>query len=308
MSTPENVPDRPPLGWRVTLALLRRLPQAGLSRSLGRLADVPVPRTLRRPLFRTFARAIGADLSEVERPLEEYDTMNAFFVRRLKPGLRTWPASPDTVASPVDGIVGSVGEIMRGTAVQAKGRSYRVAELLGDDDEAGALEGGRFVTLYLCPRHYHRVHAPVDAVIPLARHVPGELLPVNLPSVAHVPALFVTNERLLCFLDSAFGRIVIVAVGAYNVARISTAFDASWGRESPWVTNRSEPLPRERRYDPPLQVARGNELMAFHLGSTVVLLLPPGSTELTTACRPGREVRLGEALVQPARQGELSAP
>ena len=74
------------------------------------------------------------------------------------------------------------------------------------------------------------------------------------------------------------------------------------------MTNRSEPLPRERRYDPALEVARGDELMAFHLGSTVILLLPPGSPELTAACRPGQEVRLGEALVQPARQGDLSAP
>ena len=148
----------------------------------------------------------------------------------------------------------------------------------------------------------------MDAWIPLARHVPGKLLPVNLPSVAHVPALFVTNERLLCFLDSAFGRLAVVAVGAYNVGRISPAFDTSWARGRPWVTNRSELLPRERRYDPPLQVARGSELMAFHLGSTVILLLPPGSTELTPACRLGQEVRLGEALVQPARQGDLSAP
>ena len=103
-------------------------------------------------------------------------------------------------------------------------------------------------------------------------------------------------------------RLAVVAVGAYNVGRISPAFDTSWARGRPWVTNRSELLPRERRYDPPLQVARGSELMAFHLGSTVILLLPPGSTEPTPACRPGREVRLGEALVQPARQGDLSAP
>lgn len=308
MSTRLNVPDRPPLGWRVTLALLQKLPQAGLSRSLGRLADVPVPRTMRRPLFRTFATAVGADLSEVEKPLEEYRTMNDFFVRRLKPGLRSWPVAPTAVGSPVDGIIGSVGRITSGTAVQAKGRTYRVAELLGDADEAKALEGGRFVTIYLSPRHYHRVHAPVGGMIPLARHVPGRLFPVNLPSVAHVPSLFVTNERLICFLDSALGRLAVVAVGAYNVGRISTAFDATWGGERPWVTNRSIPLPRERRHDPPVDVARGDELMAFHLGSTVILLLPPGSPEPTEACSPGREVRLGEALVQPARHSDLSTP
>ena len=305
MSTPEDSPELPSLGWRATLALLRRLPQAGLSRSLGQLADVPVPQALRRPLFRTFARTVGADLAEVEKPLEEYPTMNAFFVRLLKPGLRTWPADEAAATSPVDGIVGTVGEIRGGGAVQAKGRNYRVAELLSDDEEARALEGGRFVTLYLSPRHYHRVHAPLGGTIPLARRVPGDLLPVNVPSVAHVPSLFTTNERLLCFLDSALGRLAVVAVGAYNVARISTAFDPSWGGERPWVSNRLEPLPRERRYDPPIRITRGSELMAFHLGSTVILLFPPGAAEPTPACRPGQEVRLGEALARPAPRRDL---
>ncbi|MSR36918.1 MAG: phosphatidylserine decarboxylase [Gemmatimonadetes bacterium] len=312
MSAPENSPDLPSpkvsLGWRATLSLLQRLPQAGLSRLLGRIADVPVPPALRASVFGTFARAVGADLSEVELPLAEYPTVNAFFVRRLKPGLRSWPEDPAAVAAPVDGIVGTVGEIRGGTAVQAKGREYPVAELLGDERDAQVFDGGRFITLYLSPRHYHRIHAPVSGTIPLARHIPGGLLPVNVPSVAHIPDLFVTNERLLCLMDSRLGRVAVVAVGAYNVARISTAFDRSWGGERAWVSNRREPVPRERTYNPPIRVERGSELMAFHLGSTVVLLLPPGAAEPTAACRPGSEVRLGEALARPVRPGHLSAP
>ena len=307
MSPPADTPDRPSPGWRATLALLKRLPQAGLSRSLGRFADTPVPRAWRPTVYGTFARAVGADLSEVEKPLGDYPSVNAFFVRRLKPGLRSWPADPNAIASPVDGIVGTVGEITGGTAVQAKGHHYRIAELLGDQLDAGAFEGGRFVTLYLSPRHYHRVHAPVGGTIPLARHVPGGLLPVNAPSVSHVPRLFATNERVLCMIDAPLGRVAVVAVGAYNVARISTAFDPLWGGDRPWVSNRRDPLPRERRYDPPIRVERGGELMAFHLGSTVVMLLPPGATEATPACLPGREVRLGEALARPPRPGDLSA-
>src|SRR5687768_9942736 len=100
MSVPDVTPDLPSAGWRATLAVLRRLPQAGLSRSLGRLADVPLPRPLRRPLLRTFARAVGAQLGEVEKPLEEYGSVNAFFVRRLKQGARSWPSDPSAAASP----------------------------------------------------------------------------------------------------------------------------------------------------------------------------------------------------------------
>jgi phosphatidylserine decarboxylase len=307
MNRPEDLPDRPSLGWRATLALLERLPQAGLSRSLGRLADTPVPRGMRRAVYRTFARSVGVDLSEVELPLDQYATLNDFFVRRLKPGLRSWPADPLALASPVDGIVGAMGEIHGGTALQAKGRDYRVGEMLADDADAGAFEGGRYITIYLSPRHYHRIHAPVGGTISLARHVPGGLLPVNVPSVAHVPRLFATNERLLCYIESPIGRVAVVAVGAYNVARISTAFDRTWGGDVSWISNRKGELPRERRYHPPVPMTRGSELMAFHLGSTVVLLLPAGAAEPTAACQPGREVRLGEALARPVRPGDLSA-
>jgi phosphatidylserine decarboxylase len=307
MSVPDVSPDLPSAGWRATLAILRRLPQAGLSRSLGRLADLPLPRVLRRPVLRTFARAVGAQLSEVEKPLEDYGSVNAFFVRRLRPGARSWPHDPASAASPVDGIVGTVGEIAQGTAVQAKGRRYSVAALLGDPAEAHMYEGGRFVTLYLSPRHYHRVHAPVGGTIPIARHVPGQLFPVNAPSVAHVPELFARNERVLCFIDSTFGPVAVVAVGAYNVARISTAFDREWSGPRGWVSNRRLAPPSERRYQPPLPIQRGDELMAFHLGSTVILLFPPGATTLTPICRPGREVRLGEPLVRSLPRGDLSS-
>jgi phosphatidylserine decarboxylase len=308
MSTPEVSPELPSAGWRATLALLGRLPQAGLSRSLGRLADIPVPRRLRPTVYRRFARAVGADLAEVERPLEEYGSVNEFFVRRLKPGLRRWPADPDAVGSPVDGIVGAVGPIERGTAIQAKGRRYSVAQLLGSADGARTYEGGWLLTLYLSPRHYHRVHAPVGGTIAHARHVPGTLLPVNAPSVAHVPDLFARNERVLCTIDSPLGPVAAIAVGAYNVARISTAFDPSWSGERAWVSNRRDRVEAERTYRPPLRIERGAELMAFHLGSTVILLFERGRIELDEACRPGREVRLGETLAHAVRPNDLSAP
>jgi phosphatidylserine decarboxylase len=312
MAVPNVTPDLPSPAWRATLALLRRLPQAALSRSLGRLADLRVPRRMRRTVYGRFARAVGADLSQVESPLEDFETLNDFFVRRLKPGVRDWPADRDAVGSPVDGVIGAVGRIERGTAVQAKGRPYAVAELLGDPEAGRAYEGGWFITLYLSPRHYHRVHAPVGGAIARARHVPGALFPVNAPSVAHIPELFARNERVLCVIDSSVGPAAVVAVGAYNVARISTAFDPSWGGARPWVSNRREDVERERRFDPPIRVARGAELMAFHLGSTVVLLFPSGTLELDPGCRPGEEVRLGRLLARPLahpmRRHDLSAP
>jgi phosphatidylserine decarboxylase len=181
-----------------------------MSRSFGRLADVPIPRPLRRAVLGGFARAMGIDLSEAELPLDRYPSLNHFFVRRLRPGVRAWPDDPRVAASPVDGILGQMGVVTRGRVLQAKGRWYSAAELLADAEGGARYEGGAFLTLYLSPRHYHRIHAPCEGTISSAVHVPGSLLPVNAAAVAHIPDLFARNERLLCYLDGPLGRVAVV--------------------------------------------------------------------------------------------------
>lgn len=291
MTIPDVTPELPTRTWRVILAMLGRLPQGAMSRSFGRIADVPLPLTLRRPVLGSFARAVGIDVSEAEQPLEAYGSLNEFFVRRLRPGVRDWPDDAGAVASPVDGVVGQSGTITEGRLIQAKGRAYRAGELLGDEAEAVRYEGGSFITIYLSPRHYHRIHAPVSGDVRVARHLPGTLLPVNEPSVRHVADLFVRNERLVAHLESPTGGVALVAVGAYNVGRISAAFDPEWHG-----TNRPGAVRETHEYDPPVHLERGAEIMAFHLGSTVVLLLEPSCPPLRERLAPGTDVRLGEPL------------
>jgi phosphatidylserine decarboxylase len=190
---------------------------------------------------------------------------------------------------PVDGMAGQVGVVRGGRLVQAKGRHYSLGELLEEveGDAWRRYEGGAFATLYLSPKDYHRIHAPVGGVVRDAVHVPGALLPVNAAAVAHVADLFARNERLMCHVDGAAGRVAVVAVGAYNVGRISAAFDPGW------TTNRRGSALSRRVYDPPVPVERGDEIMTFHLGSTVVLVFEPGRVELLPGLRVGEPVRLG---------------
>ncbi|MBW3629720.1 MAG: archaetidylserine decarboxylase [Gemmatimonadetes bacterium] len=307
MSVPDVSPELPPRAWRLILALLGRLPQGSLSRAFGSVADVPLPRPLRRPVLGAFARAVGIDVSEAELGFEDYPTLNAFFVRRLRSGVRSWPVADGALGSPVDGIVGQLGPVEQGRVLQAKGRWYSAAELLADPAAASAYDGGSFITLYLSPRHYHRIHAPCGGTIGQAEHIPGALLPVNEAAVSHVANLFSRNERLVAYLDGVHGRVAVVAVGAYNVGRISAAFDPEWTGGLPGegpsattqarsVTNRRGVAGTVHRYDPPVRVALGDEIMAFHLGSTVVLLLEPGAGALRPDLRPGAPIRLGEPL------------
>ena len=288
---PQVSPDLPSPGWRFTLGLLKRVPQGALSRGFGRVADTFIPRPMRRSVLGTFARAVGIDASEAELAIEQYTSLNDFFVRRLKPGARSWPTGETVAGSPVDGVVGQLGIIENGTLLQAKGRSYTAAALLADRESARRYEGGSYITLYLSPRHYHRIHAPIAGSVTQAVHLPGYLLPVNAPSVSHIADLFAVNERLICYEDSMLGRIAIVAVGAYNVGRITAAFDADMR------TNRKNSERAIRSYEPPVPVAAGDEIMAFHLGSTVVALFEPG-VQLNESLVPGADVLLGQPVAR----------
>ena len=287
---------RTPLWWRVLIVLVNRLPQVALSRVVGRLADLKLPRFLRRPVLAGFALLVGIDRSEVELDLPEYPSLGAFFVRRLRPGARPMADDQHAIVSPVDGRLAEFGVIESGRLIQAKGLAYEVADLLDDPGGGDRFEGGVFITIYLSPKDYHRIHAPCAGSVVRARHVPGRLFPVNRPAVALVPNLFVRNERVVCHLEGACGQAAVVAVGALNVGRISCCFDPPWNGTGGGVTNRSGKAAETRVYAPPVPCARGDEIMAFHLGSTVVMLFEAGHVSLLSDLESGRFVRLGEVL------------
>ena len=141
---------------------------------MGLPADLPVPRPLRGPVYRGYARVTGANLEEAGLPLEAHPSLGDFFTRPLREGLRPVDPDPLAVVSPVDGRVQRVGPIVEGQTLQAEGRPYAVRQLLAGVGEDIDLEGGCAMTLYLSPSDYHRTHSPCAAAIPMRT-------PVKLP-------------------------------------------------------------------------------------------------------------------------------
>jgi phosphatidylserine decarboxylase len=279
------------------IALLRLLPKSALSRTVGAACRLRFPAPVMRVAIRAFAQATGVDASESERPIESYATFTDFFTRRLKPGLR--PIAPGELpVSPVDGTVGQCGRIEAGRLLQAKGRDYTLAELVAgsptDDDGDGAeqarrFEGGTFVTIYLAPWNYHRIHAPLAGRITGFSAVPGTLWPVNLQGVEQIDRLFCVNERLTTWIETPRGPCGVVAVGATNVGRIRALY-------ADVVTNlRATRAAQRERFANPVEVERGGELALFEMGSTVVLLFQPAFA-LGPKIVPGAPIRLGEPL------------
>jgi phosphatidylserine decarboxylase len=271
------------------MTLVRLLPRAALSRAVGALTRASAPAGLHRIAMRQFSRAYRVQLDEAERPLDEYGTFSDFFSRGLKAGARPIDGGERVVVSPVDGAVSEAGPIEGGACLQAKGVSYPVSELLGEASAALPFaDGGTFATLYLSPRDYHRVHAPLGGSVVGWRYLPGELWPVNPTSVRSVPGLFTLNERLVTWLDTPAGRCAVVMVGATCVGRIRAAYDdvlAETGRPA-----------GERSFDPPLAVVKGDELGRFEMGSTVVVLFASGRVAWDASLRPGERVTMGRRI------------
>jgi phosphatidylserine decarboxylase len=193
-----------------------------------------------------------------------------------------------------------LGRLEHGTALQAKGITYGVGELLGDP-ELPEFRSGSFLTIYLSPRHYHRVHAPCRARLHTARVIPGHLLPVH-PGVAGLrKGLFTGNERLVTLMESNGVSLAVVAIGAFNVGSISADFDPDWqtvpGRG---VTNRAGGRVVAKSYIPARKLNPGDPLASFYLGSTVVLLIGEGGggrAELHSGLQMGSEIRVGAPIL-----------
>lgn len=272
-----------------TAAFLQRLlPQRALCSFIYKVARSR-RRWLKTPLIAWFARHYRIDLDEAAtRDLDAYASFNEFFTRALKPGARPVDARPDVLVSPVDGRLTQYGTITNGRLVQAKGLDYAVQALLGESSpEADAMVGGEFATIYLAPHNYHRVHAPLAGRWVRTRYVPGARFSVNAATTAGVADLFCRNERAVCWFEGELGPFAVVLVGALNVSSVSTVTrgEIPSGRAAEW-------------HEPPgTQVAKGDEIGRFNLGSTVVLVLPPGSVRWR-ALAADTEVRLGSALAE----------
>ena len=243
----------------------------------------------RRPFIAVFVRLFGVDLAEAERSdPASYECFNDFFTRTLKPGARPLAAERHRLVCPSDGTVSQIGRLREGEILQAKGIDYSAAELLGSEERAGAFTDGHFVTVYLAPRDYHRVHSPIAGHVVEEVRVPGDLFSVSATTVRAVPRLFARNERMVAMLDTAHGPVAVVMVAAMLVAGIQTAWSGPADRR-PGRETRTTPI--DCHY-----LDRGAELGRFHWGSTVIVLTPKDFPQWRDDLAPGMRVMMGEGL------------
>ncbi len=278
--------------------ILAMLPKNLISRIAGIIMRIYIPKFLRNFIIGGFARKYRIRLSDAQKPVSEYPNLDAFFTRKLKPGLRPLPEKNIIAISPVDGMLSSFGSIdSNQSLIQAKGFTYTLADFLQNSTLADQFSNGFFLTFYLSPQDYHRIHSPICGAIAGSAYIPGKLWPVNEWAVNHVQRLFAVNERMITYQQSgsldenteALSDETIIAqidtatimVGALNVGKMSLAYtdiqSNTWWRSGfHWQRQKNSYL------------KTGDEMGTFHLGSTVIVLFKSGIFIPKSGLKPGK--------------------
>lgn len=241
-------------------------------------------------IIRAYTKLFDVDMSEaIEENKYAYDSLNAFFTRKLKPECRPFDEDPNSWLCPVDGSISQAKPIQNGRIFQAKGLDYSLLELVGGDETiAQQFTDGHFSTIYLAPKDYHRIHMPVTGTLKQMIYIPGRLFSVANHTVNVIPRLFTRNERCVCYFETESGPMALILVGAINVSAIETVWHGL-------VTSDNKKVNPIQYDDDAVTLQRGEEMGRFNLGSTVIMLSTK-DFKFDDAIVAGATVKLGQRL------------
>jgi phosphatidylserine decarboxylase len=281
--------------WNATLRVLDQYiaPHHFLTHWMQRLTRIRSP-WFKNLLIKWFVHHYAVDMSiAADANPFAYPEFNSFFTRALKPGARPIVDANDAIACPADGVISQLGDVTNGRLLQAKGYYFDLLTLLGGSEaHARTFNESRFVTIYLSPRDYHRVHMPLSGRLRETIYIPGRLFSVSPRTTRAIQGLFARNERYVSIFDTAIGPVAVILVGAMFVAGIETVWSGLLPHGKQIVERQYESGQQEDE----ISLERGDELGRFNMGSTVIVLFPPGKVEFAPALTQNAPVKMGELL------------
>lgn len=238
-----------------------------------------------------FIKLFKVNMNEaLQENINAYSDFNHFFTRELKADARKDNTLSSELCCPVDGAVSEIGDIEDGQLIQAKGHYFSLNELLaGDQPLTETFHSGKFITIYLSPRDYHRIHMPIDGTLKQMVHVPGQLFGVNRASVKTIPRLFARNERVINLFDTPAGAMALIEVGAIFVSSIETVWHGV-------VTPPRRKQIQRWQYQDETSLKKAQEMGRFNMGSTVILLFAKDTISWNTELMANTPVQLGQLL------------
>lgn len=243
-------------------------------------------------MIKGFIKLYKVDMAQaVFRKAKEYDTFNDFFARHLKDDARPIDEADNVVVMPADGVISEFGQIKDNQLLQAKGHVYTLDSLLAcHPDMISFFRNGSYVTTYLSPKDYHRIHMPYAGRLKEMIYVPGSLFSVSKATTENIPNIFARNERAICLFETDLGPMVQILVGATIVGSIELDWEGV-------VTPPRDGIMKRWTYQN-ITLEKGQDMGCFKLGSTVITLFPSNAVAFSAEIKSGKIARVGQKLAE----------
>jgi phosphatidylserine decarboxylase len=215
-----------------------------LSVLYGKLMSLPSSKKKIAP----FVKKYSINLQETQKSLNEFETFNDFFSRKLKPKARQIQSG---LVSPADGKIVAFENINELNSFFVKGSEFTLKSYLQNAELATEYKHAALFLIRLAPNDYHRFHFPYAGLATPATKIKGHYVSVSPYATSkNFTKVFCENKReytLLKTLDK--GEMLISPVGATMVGTIIET------------------------YEPNSQINKGDEMGYFAFGGSSILLL-----------------------------------
>ena len=269
------------------------IPHIFLTKLMGLLANSN-NKVIKSVLIKVFIRLYQPNLKEaLISDIRDFPTYNAFFTRKLKKKYRPIENSQLSIVSPVDGEIIDHGIVDNNMLIQAKKYKYSVEELLGEELNIVNDSKPYFITIYLAPTDYHRIHCPYAGFISSTKHIGESLLSVNKKAQENISHLYIKNERALMRIENNSFSYFLISVGASIVGSIVPFWSDAASKSRQDYINEWNEGPKENRR----KTTKGQELAHFKMGSTVILIFEDASRLDLHSLTTNKTVKFGSKLI-----------
>ena len=242
-------------------------------------------------LIRFYIKFFKVNMQEASKQKpDDYKTFCEFFTRKLKPDIHKINKSKNAIVSSCDGKILEYGKIKDNKFLQVKGKTISINEIMFYDKKIqNEYIDGSFVTIYLSPKDYHRVHMQFDGKLERTIHIPGRLFSVATHAVKQIKNLYCKNERLVCNFKNLDSKFAVIFVAAINVSSIETSWRGEISPPYPKKTITTDYMKKK------VILSKGDEVGMFKSGSTVILLFDR-KYKLAESLKKNKLIRVGEKI------------
>lgn len=224
-----------------------------------------------RFLIPIYKKLYKVSLDDFEIPQEGFQTLEQFFIRKVKKEKRPIAQDKKGIICPVDGKLISFGNITEDLQVFVKGKFYSLTDMLGSFEKTKTFINGHFAVIYLSPQDYHRIHSPIDGELIEQFELGSRSYPVNELGLRYGKDPLAKNFRAVSFIKFMDTTLALVKIGAMFINTIRTTRGLG-------------------------VVKKGEEIAYFSFGSTVILLFEQNSISFHSELVEGQLVKMGELL------------